>query len=108
MKKDRIRINKELIPYKFTIAITDVTFILEIRYNTEADLFVVVLYDRDGNLICTEPIIYGAELFLPQYQPRIYPSVKIVPLDESGETTAVTWDNLDETVFLIIENVGDE
>ena len=104
MKKDRILINKSQIPYRFSIALNATTFMLEIRYNAECDLFVIGLYDKNSNLICYEPIIYGAELFKQLYQPKVYPAMRIVPIDESGENTAVTWDNFNETVFLIIDN----
>ena len=56
MRKDRILIEKSLIPYKFQIALNDTVFVLEIRYNAEADMFTIGLYDREDNLICTEPI----------------------------------------------------
>ena len=108
MKKDRININKALIPYKFSIALNDTNFTFEVRHNNEADLFVIGLYDRNGQLICTEPVIYGSELFARHYQPGIYPSIRIVPLDDSGANTAVTWQNFNETVFLTIENTGDK
>lgn len=104
MRKDRILINKDMIPYSFSIALNDVTYILEIRYNTEADLFTVGLYDRDKNLICIEPVNYGAELFKPQYLAGIYPAMRIVPLDDSEMANAVTWDNFNETVYLTIDN----
>jgi hypothetical protein len=106
MRKDRILIEKSLIPYSFMIPLNDITYILEIRYNAECDLFTIGLYDRDETLICIEPIIYGAELFKPQYQARIYPAMRIVPLDDSGNTDVVTWDNMNEKVFLTIENAG--
>ena len=106
MRKDRILIEKSLIPYSFSIALNDNTFILEIRYNGEADLFTIGLYDRRRKLICTEPVTYGAELFKPQYQAGIYPAMRIVPIDDSGNTQVVTWDNFNEKVFLTIDNAG--
>ena len=106
MRKDKILIEKSQIPYIFSIALNSATYSLEIRYNSHADLFVIGLYDKDGTLLCYEPIIYGAELFKAHYKAGIYPAMKIVPLDESEENTAVTWDNMNETVFLIIDNAG--
>lgn len=104
MRKDRILIEKSLIPYSFAIPLTTTTYIFEIRYNAERDFFTIGLYDRDRNLICIEPITYGAELFKPQYQAGIYPTMRIVPLDDSGNTDTVTWDNMNERVFLTIDN----
>ena len=106
MKKDRIIITKNQIPYRFSISLNLTTFMLEVRYNEDHDLFTIGLYDKEGALICIEPIIYGAELFKQHYQAGIYPTMRIVPLDESGSTDCVTWDNFNETVFLIIENAG--
>ena len=106
MRKDRILIEKSLIPYSFSIPLNDVTYIFEVRYNAEGDFFTVGLYDRDGNLICTEPITYGAELFKPQYQSGKYPAIKIVPVDDSGSTSVANWNNFNENVFLTIDNVG--
>lgn len=108
MKKDAILIDKDLIPYLFNIALGDVMYTVEVRHNSEADLFTLALYDIDGNLICTEPIIYGAVLFEQQYKPETYPAVNIIPFDESEEDTAVTWDNFNKTVFLYIDNDVEE
>lgn len=105
MRRDRILINKDMIPYKFSIPLNDNVFVLEIRYNTEADFFTVGLYDRDGRLISIEPLRYGAELFKPQYQAGIYPAIRIIPFDESGKESVITWDNFNKTVFLTIDNM---
>ena len=107
MRKDRILIEKSQIPYRFTISLNAVTFLLEIRYNEEVDLFTIGLFDKDSNLLCIEPIIYGAELFKQHYKAGVYPAMRIVPTDESGENSTVTWDNMNETVFLVIENGGE-
>lgn len=106
MIKDRIEIDKSLIPYKFNIMLNSNNYGMEIRYNAEADLFTIGLYDSEDNIICTEPIIYGAELFQQHYQAGVYPTMRIIPTDESGKNTAVTWDNFNDTVFLVIENTG--
>ena len=106
MRKDRILIEKSQIPYRFAIPLNATTFMLEIRYNAEVDLFTIGLYDREGVLLCIEPVIYGAELFKQHYKAGVYPAMRIVPTDESGENSTVTWDNFNETVFLIIDNAG--
>lgn len=105
MKYDRILIKKEQIPYRFSIALNSTTFLIEIRYNEQCDLFIIGLYDKNKTLMCYEPIIYGAPLFKQQYQAGTYPTMRIVPFDESGENAAVTWDNFNKTVFLMIDNV---
>ena len=99
--KDRILINKDLIPYSFNIVLGDEWFTLLVQHNKRQDLFTVSLY-KDKALICTEPLIYDVVLFTDVYQPGSYPAVDISPLDESGETDAITWENMNSTVFLSI------
>lgn len=103
--RDRIEINKSLVPYSFTILLGDQWFKLLIDYNKTADLFTVTLY-KDDELVVTEPVIYGVRLFRDVWQPEQFPAIEIVPLDESGQNAAVTFDNLNVTVFLTIENDG--
>lgn len=105
--RDRIEINKDLIPYSFNILLSDEWVELYINYNETADLFTVSLY-KDGVLICTEPVQYGTPLFKDLYQPGMYPALQIVPLDESGECSDVTYKNLNELVFLTIDDEDGE
>ena len=105
MKKDRILIKKANIPYRCSIALPSTMFELEIRYNTTADLFTISLYKND-TLICIEPIIYGVPLFKQLYQPSVYPTLTIIPVDNSCENSRVTWANFNETVFLEVNNAG--
>lgn len=101
--RDRILIDKTLIPYSFDILLAAEWFTFEIHYNEIADLFTVTLSKDDNVIIFGEPVIYGVPLFTDLYQSGIYPALEIVPLDESGQETEVTWDNLNVTVFLTIE-----
>lgn len=105
--RDRIEINKDLIPYKFDILLGGEMFAIRVNYNKYLDMFTLDLY-KNKELICAgEPIIYGKPLWEDVYIAGKYPIVTIVPIDESGETTAVTYDNLGRTVFLTIDNQGD-
>ena len=106
--RDIIEINKGLIPYSFEILLGGEMFEIGVNYNNTAELFTLSL-KKDGEVICAgEPVIYGQKLWQSVYQPNMYPSVDIVPLDESGNVNAVTYDNLNETVFLTIDDGGGE
>ena len=107
MKHDTIIINKEIIPYTFNILLADELFNLRIDYNNTADLFTVTL-SKDGEIICVEPIVYGVPLFKDLYQPDKYPALEILPIDESGQESKITFDNLGETVLLVVNNGGDK
>lgn len=101
---DVLEINKNLLPYECTILLAGEQFGLQFNYNATADLFTVDLY-RDGELICAgEPIVYGVPLWADVYRADTFPAVQIVPRDPSGESNAVTFDNLGTVVLLIVDN----
>lgn len=104
---DVIGIKKELLPYSCEIVLGGELFGLHFNYNATADLFTVDLY-KGGKLICAgEPIVYGIPLWRDVYKAGSFPALDIIPLDLSGESNAVTFDNLGDTVLLVIDN-GEE
>lgn len=108
MTRDRIEIIKELIPYRFNIALPDEVFSLEVSYNKQHDFFTIALY-KDNELVCaSEPIVYGAPLWNDVYTSDKFPPLTIIPHDESGENNVVNWSNFGETVFLEIFDTGEE
>ncbi|MCY7484437.1 hypothetical protein MC059_08670 [Paenibacillus alvei] len=98
---DYIDIEKDLIPYRFDISLADEMYTFEVHYNAEHDYFTVDL-ERDGEvLVVGEKLVYGAPLFGDVWDNR-FPGVHIVPYDESENSNAVTWDALNESVFLFL------
>lgn len=105
---DVLEINKDLLPYECNILLAGEQFGLKFNYNATADLFTVDLY-REGELICAgEPIVYGVPLWQDVYKADSFPAVTIIPMDQSGERNCVTYDNLCDTVLLIVDNGDDE
>ena len=98
-----IEINKDLIPYEFVVALGEEDFTLDIRYNELYDFFTVDLYKDETLIVAGEKIVYGMPLFASTYNPVTHPAPTIVPLDPSGNERTVTFENLNETVFLIIQ-----
>lgn len=97
-----LEVNKELLPYECNIVLGGELFNLHFGYNATAMLFTVDLYSKTGELLCAgEPIIYGIPLWNDVWNTG-FPNVAIIPLDPSGESNAVTYDNLSDTVLLII------
>lgn len=104
---DVLEIQKDLLPYECSILLAGELFGMQVNYNASADLFTVDLY-RDGELICAgEPIIYGIPLWQDVYKAGIFPAVDIIPVDPSGQSNTVTYDNLGDTVLLVIDNGGE-
>ena len=94
-----VPIHKELIPYKFDIALGGRTFTFGMRYNASHDFFTIDLYRDETLVVAGEKIVYGRILFLNQQHLDV-PREPIVPYDLSLNESRVTWGNLNETVFL--------
>ncbi|MBY0085777.1 phage baseplate plug protein [Brevibacillus brevis] len=94
-----IEIEKEQIPYRFEIVLTDTVFTFEVHYNSEYDFFTIDL-ERDGEVLATgNKLVYGVPLFSSSVDER-FPQVEILPYDESGSAQVVNWKTLSESVFL--------
>lgn len=107
MMRDRILIDKKMIPYSFDIMLGAEWFNMEFHYNARADLFTATL-SRDGVVLAyNEPVVYGVAMFTDLYTRGDFPHLEIVPFDESEQEDVVTYANLGETVFLTIKQ-GDE
>lgn len=103
MARDRIEINKSLIPYTFDIVLGSEEFTFRVDYNHTGGFFTVELSKGEETLCSGEPIIYGRRLFSDIWTPK-FPAIDIVPIDLSKEYNAVTYDNLCEGVILAIDN----
>ena len=106
--KDRIEIEKELVPYNFDILLAGENYNLEFFYNTIGDFDTVTLRKEDDVLVYNEPIIYGVELFKNVYVADKFPRLTIIPLDESGTDLVANGTTFNNTVFLIIDNDAEE
>ena len=104
MDRDRIIVEKSLIPCTFDILLGDELFNLTVNYNEKHDFFTVAL-GKDSETICEgEPLVYGFPLFRDIYQPDEYPGLDIIPIDDSGEQNTITFENFGEVVFLTVDN----
>ena len=113
MKHDVIEIEKENIPYSFNIELADEFFQIGVDYNETAEFFTLSLAKLNAETgeyetVCdSEPIVYGVPLWRDVYRSGKFPAVDIIPTDESGGSDAVTYDNLNTTIFLMIDNFED-
>ena len=105
--RDYIEINKELVPYEFSILLAGEWFTLRIGHNKTADLFTISLYKND-ELIAVEPLILNAPLFRDIYQPSRFPAISLVAYAPNETAKAAGFEALGETVFLSIDDEGDE
>lgn len=106
--RSRIDVDKSKIPYQFQILLGGVRYSMEWQYNRTSGQFTCTLYDAEGNvLVYGEPLVYGNVMFSALCRSTAFPAVDLVPLDESGEETEITWENFGETVFLTLDDAGE-
>lgn len=106
--RDIIEVEKELLPYAFSIVLAGEEFTMAMDYNKTAELFTCTLSKNGEVVVYNEPLIYGRELFADVYRADYFPAISIVPLDEAGNETAITYANFGKTVFLTIDDQLDE
>ncbi|NMB44741.1 MAG: hypothetical protein GX995_11525 [Clostridiales bacterium] len=100
-----IEIDKDMIPYRFDITLEGETYTFQVNYNALKDFFTIDLLKNDEIIVLGEKLVYGKPLFLSAKHKNV-PKVNIIPLDISNRTDRVTFDNLNEDVFLYL--IGDE
>lgn len=107
--RSRIDIDKSKIPYQFQIMLGGVRYSMEWQYNSASEQFTCTLSDAGGSvLVYGEPLVYGSPMFASLSRGTELPPIDLVPLDESGESDTVTWENLGETVFLTLDDEKEE
>lgn len=109
---DVIPFDKEELPERFELVLYERTHILEFDYNETGDFFTVHLY-RLGDNGEDVPIVLGEKLVLgrPLWEtiPRDdIPAPMLVPLDIGRKAQRVTYENMNESVFLYIVDGGGE
>jgi len=96
-----IEIDKNLIPYNFDITLEGHTFTFHINYNAMRDFFTIDLFRNDEPIVIGQRVMYSVPLFLNQQHLDV-PTVTIIPYDLALNEKRVTWENLNNTVFLWI------
>lgn len=96
-----IDIDKNEIPYAFEIELAGEIFEFEVNYNETFDFFTVDLFKEGVPLVTGEKLILNRPLFRNCVHIDL-PKVSIIPKDRAQQETCITYDNLNETVFLFI------
>lgn len=103
--RDYIPVGKEDLPVYFEYDFGDTTYNLGFNYNITHDFFTVDIYDDAFNpIVLGEKLIYGKQLWAGIVNAEL-PSETLIPFDESGQETEITYDNFGETVFLFIDDI---
>lgn len=100
-ERDAISIDKEDIPYEFQIDLDGTIYTFVVKYNSTFDYFTVDLSIDDEVIVYGAQLIYGTPLFTGVTDERI-PSTPLIPFDVAGIEGRITYDNMNETVFLFV------
>lgn len=101
-----IEIDKNEIPYAFEVELAGEIFEIEVNYNETFDFFTIDLFKEGDPLVTGEKLILNRTLFRNRVHIDL-PKVPIIPMDRSQQETRITYDNLNETVFLFIIESSD-
>lgn len=86
----RLPVDKDLPWFRFRVALTKVTYTLEMRYNTRMDRWILHILDAVG-----QPILMGIPLLrrrnvIGQYPTLALPPGGILAMDDSGKQLEAT------------------
>ena len=101
-----VDIEKDLIPYEFTMEFNNRLYLFTVKYNQENDYFTIDLSLDDEPLVDGEKILLGKELF-SDYKHLDAPR-DIIPLDISDNELRCGYEQLGNTVFLYLVGGLDE
>lgn len=101
-----IEIDKDEIPYSFEIELAGEVFEIEVNYNQTHDFFTVDLFKDGGVLVIGEKLIINRPLFKNRVNIDL-PKVQIIPKDRANSATRITYENMNETVFLYVGDSGE-
>lgn len=101
MMDEYIDIDKNEIPYTFEMELAGEIFEFEVNYNHAYDFFTLDLFKNGGALVVGEKLILNRPLFINRTSIEL-PKVQIIPKDRANSATRITYENLNETVFLYV------
>ncbi len=105
-----INIDKNRIPYEFEIALSNGIYQFELYYNETGDFFTANLSKDHIRIVNGEKLVYGVPLF-ENLRHLDVPKDFIIPYDITKprlkHAEKITWENLNEDVFLYVIEDGD-
>lgn len=105
--QEYIDIDKTAIPYDIEMELSGEIYKLEFSYNRQFDFFTVDLFKNGVALVIGEKLILNRQLWRNNVDNDL-PKIQLIPKDRAGVASRITYENLNETVFLyMIEGDSD-
>lgn len=96
-----IEIDKKSIPYRFEIDLNNEVFEIQVNYNESFDFFTIDLVKNGQALVLGEKLMLNRPLFVNRVSIEL-PKVQIIPKDRANVASRITFENMNETVFLYV------
>lgn len=100
--RDTIDVNPELMPYTKQVDLDSGSYNLTFQYNKIDQQFTIDVADLEGNVIKSGIVVMANQLLWTVNLPGL-PAETIIPMDESGNETEVTFGNFGDTMELTID-----
>ncbi len=102
-----IDVQKNQIPYAFSIKLTDRTYRMTVDYNDSGAFFTIDLATTAGETLCYGEVLRLGKPLFERFSDERYPLPVIVPLCVSGdELEEISWDSLGDAVKLYLFERG--
>ena len=100
-----VPIDKNSLPEKFELPLGNTSYIFEVSYNRNREIFTIDLYDLEHTpIVIGERMVINERLWQDIVDSRL-PSADLVPMDESGASKEITFENFGIQVFLYIDDL---
>lgn len=104
MYRDTIQFNKFQLPEVFTISLSGRDYQMTISYNEVNDrLYITISDENSEDIVTNEKMVAGERLFADIGDSSL-PSEDLIMIDETGKETCVNFGNVNENMFLSIDD----
>lgn len=104
MYRDTIQFNKFQLPETFLVTLSGNDYEITVSYNEVNDRLYLTLADENSEpLVTNEKLVAGEPLFADISDANL-PSEDLVMIDETGKSTCVNFSNINEDIFITIDD----
>ncbi|MGF7436752.1 phage baseplate plug family protein [Lentilactobacillus senioris] len=104
MYMDTIQFNKFQLPETFLVTLSGNDYEITVSYNEVNDRLYLTLADENGEPLVTNEKLVAREPLFADISDANLPSEDLVMIDETGKSTCVNFSNINEDIFITIDD----
>ncbi|WP_268914122.1 phage baseplate plug protein [Lentilactobacillus sp. SPB1-3] len=104
MYRNTIQFNKFQLPEKFNLTLSGNDYQITVIYNEANDRLYLTLADENGKVLVTNEKLVAGERLFADIGDASLPSEDLVLMDETGKETSVNFANVNESMFITIDD----